>query len=451
MIIWIYLIGVFLMKRNRKIILVTFILFALFSAVAFGNGSYELFLLKANAQETGGGPGMGAGRADQSSLEENEEIAVEVAEVKKDDFYLYLTESAQSEAYEEVLLTPRVQEVVTEVLVSVGDSVERGETLIKMDSRSSEISVIQAEASLKSAKANLQQALNGPRKEELARLQAQVTQAESELKLRKENYERQKQLFEEGYLSQEEIDQANNQLIAAQSGYQSALKNLEITEAGATEEEIDQLEAQVTQAEAQLESARLRMSYTEIAAPIKGIVTEINAQRGQLLSGGTVAIVSNLDRIKLTAYISEKNVNNLIIGEAVKINFTALEREFSGEINNISPRAATNRRSFPVEIIVDNNDNIIKAGMTAQVSMPIDRAEDSIILPQNSILEDVNGYYTFVAVNGKAERRNIQIKLENEDLVAVSSGLKAGEKVVTLGKENLSDGSSINVVNRGDE
>jgi len=292
MIIWIYLIGVFLMKRNRKIILVTFILFALFSVVAFGNGSYELFLLKANAQETGGGPGMGAGRADQSSLEENEEIAVEVAEVKKDDFYLYLTESAQSEAYEEVLLTPRVQEVVTEVLVSVGDSVERGETLIKMDSRSSEISVIQAEASLKSTKANLQQALNGPRKEELARLQAQVTQAESELKLRKENYERQKQLFEEGYLSQEEIDQANNQLIAAQSGYQSALKNLEITEAGATEEEIDQLEAQVTQAEAQLESARLRMSYTEIAAP-SGNLASIREIKSRISFLASVRFVPN--------------------------------------------------------------------------------------------------------------------------------------------------------------
>lgn len=76
---------------------------------------------------------------------------------------------------------------------------------------------------------------------------------------------------------------------------------------------------------------------------------------------------------------------------------------------------------------------------------------NSIILPQNALLEDAEGYYTFVAKNGQAERRNLEISLENEDNAAVSSGLEAGERVITLGKESLRDGSSINVVNRGDE
>ena len=303
----------------------------------------------------------------------------------------------------------------------------------------------------RSAKANLQQALNGPREEEIAQLEAQLEQAESELKLRRENYQRQKQLFEEGYLSQEEIDQANNQLTAAQSSYQSTLKNMEMTKAGATKEEIAKFESQVTQAEAQLEQAKLQKSYTEINSPIRGIVAEVNAQRGELIGNNTAAIISNIDRIKLTAYVSEKNVNSIIPGDQVKVDFTALEAEFTGEIKNISPRAASSRRSFPVEIVVENPDNIIKAGMTAQVSLPIARAENSIIIPQNALLEDAAGYYTFVAQNGQALRRDLKISLENEDNAAVSSGLEAGEKVITLGKDSLSDGSRINVVNRGDK
>lgn len=433
--------------KDKKLIVVTLILMALLGAVSAGSVFYDIFLSTVNAQGPGGqGMGGGQGSSDTESV-----AAVETVEVNRDDFFIYSSVSAQSEAFEEVALSPRVQEVVTDVLVDVGDRVESGDTLIKMDSRNNEISVIQAEASLKSAEANLQKSLNGPREEEISQLEAQLEQAESEQKLRKENYERQKQLYEEGYLSQEEIDQANNQLIAAQSSYQSALKNLEMTKAGATEEEIAQLESQVTQAEASLEQAKVQKSYTEINSPIKGIIAEINVQRGQMAGNNTAVIVSNIDRIKLTAYVSEKNVNDLVIGDQVKVDFTALEKEFTGEIKNISPRASTNRRSFPVEIIVENPDNIIKAGMTAQLSLPIERAEDSIIIPQNALLEDTEGYYTFVASEGQAERRNIEIALEDENNAAVSSGLEAGENVVTLGKESLSDGSSLNVVNRGDK
>ena len=450
--------------RKNRVLAVSLILMAVISAAALGNGFYDFFVTNVSAQGPGpgGGGGMGGGQgagnpemSKEAAAEEEtdnaaEAAAVEVAEVKKDNFYIYTTVSAESEASEEVMLSPRIQEIVTEVAVNVGDSVEAGDRLIKLDSRSNEISVIQAEASLKSAEANLQKALNGPREEEISRLEAQLEQAESELKLRRENYERQQELFEEGYLSQEEIDQANNQLVAAQSSYQSALKNLEMTKAGATKEEIAQLESQVTQAEAALESAELKLSYTEINSPIAGIVTEINAQRSELLSGNSAAVVSNIDKIKLTAYISENNINSLQAGDQVIVNFTAIEADFTGRIKSISPRTAANRRSFPVEIIVDNPDNIIKAGMTSQVSIPIDRAADSIIIPQNALLEDSSGYYAFVAKAGKVERRKLEISLENENNAAVSSGLAAGEKVVTLGKEGLSDGDSIQVVNRGD-
>ncbi|TDO71321.1 RND family efflux transporter MFP subunit [Halanaerobium saccharolyticum] len=437
------------MIKENKLIAVALILAALLGAVSSGTGLYNIFLSTVNAQGPGGAQRPAGTEVEKST--EKQAVAVETVEVVKDDFYIYSTVSAQSEAYEEVALTPRVQEVVTEVLVNVGDRVEKGDLLIKMDARSNQISVIKAEASLKSAEASLQQAVNRPREEEIAKLEAQLAQAESELKLRKENYERQKQLFEEGYLSQEEIDQANNQLVAAQSSYQSALKNLEMTKAGATREEIAQLESQVTQAEAQLEEAKLQKSYTEINSPIKGIVAEINAQRGQMLGNSTAAVISNIDQIKLMAYVSEKNVNSIIPGDQVKVDFTALAKEFTGEIKNISPRAASDRRSFPVQIVVANPDNIIKAGMTAQVSLAIDRAENSIIIPQNALLEDSEGYYAFVAQNGQAKRRNLEISLENEDNVAVSSGLKAGEEVVTLGKESVSDGSKIKVVRRVDE
>lgn len=415
------------------------LLIILTSAAFLGISAYNIFLNTANAQRP------------VPRENEQEATAVEVEKIKKDNFYIYTTVSAVAEASEELNLTPRLQEVVTEVKVDMGQEVEAGELLVQMDSRSNEISITQAEASLKSAEASLQKAKNGPRQAEIEQLEAQLTQAKSELKLRRENYERQKQLFEEEYLSQEEIDQAHNRLIAAQSSYQSALKNMELTKAGASKEDIAQLESQLTQAKAQLEQAKLQLSYTKIKSPIKGIVSQINARPGQMIGNGVTAVISNIEKIKLTAYVSEQNINDLMVGEKAKVNFNAIDDNFEAEIISISPRTAENRRSFPVELMVENSNKIIKAGMTSQVSLIVDRAENSLIIPQNAILNNEKQPYIFVIDGEKARKIKIEILLEDEDKAAVSADIKAGSKIVTLGKESLSDGSSVDIIERGDQ
>jgi multidrug efflux pump subunit AcrA (membrane-fusion protein) len=437
-------------KLNKKILYLVFIVFLISGLILADNGEIK-FINTVAAQGTGGGQGGGAGRGAAGTEDDSETlVAVETIKSRTGDFTDRITVNAQAEAANEVEVMPRIQEVVNLVNVKIGDRVETGDILIEMDNRNNEFDILNANASLKKAEADLQSALNGAKTEEIEQKEAQLAQAESELKLREENYRRKEQLFNEEYISKQELDQAANEFTAARSNYLTALKSLELIKMGASEEEIAALESQVAQAEVNLARARLNSSYSKVSAPISGIVADLNAELGQLLSNQRIAVITNIDQIELLAFINELNVNKLITGEEVRVSFRSLKREFMGVIASISPRTADNRQSFPVRIIVENPDNIIKSGMTAQVELITARAEDVILLNQNAVLEDNGIKYVFILKDGKVKKQEIEISDENEDIAVIKSGLEAEQEVVTTGKENLKDGMAVNVVNRGD-
>ncbi|MGM0603400.1 MAG: efflux RND transporter periplasmic adaptor subunit [Bacillota bacterium] len=406
----------------------------------------EVYAQGGGSGQGGGGGGMGSG----GEAAETDAVAVETTVSKRGNFADYISVSARTEASAEVELTARLQEVVTAVYVEVGDKVKAGDLLIELDDRKTALKVIQAEASLQNARANLQSALNGARPQEIAQKEAQLEQAESELKLQEEDYNRKKQLFEEGYISQQELDQSANKYTAARSSYRSALKSLELLKMGVREEEILSLKSQVRQSEANLEQAKIEHGYSRITAPISGIISQVNVEKGQMTSAGTAVIITDIDEIELTAYVNEIEVNKIKAGEEVNISFRSLNTNFSGIVKSISPSTAENRQSFPVRIIVDNPENIIKAGMSAQVELKTARAENAVLLSQNAVIEENGKNYVFLIEEGKAVKREIIIALENEETAVVEKGLEASEEVITIGKDNVSDGTPVNVVNRGD-
>ncbi|MFW6274045.1 MAG: efflux RND transporter periplasmic adaptor subunit [Halanaerobium sp.] len=426
--------------RNNKPIIITVLILLIFTAA--------LYSLRIMAQ----GPGRGSGQGAQADREDSSEtVAVEVSESYRGDFSDYERVTAKAEAAEEVKLTARVQEVVEEVKVKVGEKVEKNEVLVELNKRSIDLDILQAESSLASARANLQSTIDGAQKEEIEQQEAQLEERKSNLKLEEDNYQRQEQLHEEGHISQRELDQAENSLTVARSSYLSSLKSLELLKAGATEAEIESEKSQVQQQEVNLEKAEIEKERSSITAPISGIVAVLNAQEGEMVSEEQVAVITDISEVELTAYVSEVYINDLEEGEKANIIFKSIDREFEGVIESISPRTAEGRNSYPVKILVDNPEHIIKAGMNAQVDLQTARAEDVVLVEQSALVEEDDKHYVFVVVDSEVEKREVELGLENEELAEIDSGLEAEEKVVTLGNDNLSDGNKVNVVNRGDD
>lgn len=381
----------------------------------------------------------------------NTVTSVEVEKITKGDLAVYLTLIGETFPNQESEIMPRLEEEVKVIKIDVGDLVAKGDLLIELDSREENIDLKQAKASLASAQADLQDELNGPRDEEVKQLEADLKSAKSDLKLAKEDYQRNKELYEKEFISKQTFESFLNEYISAQSSYESAEQKLKLTKAGSTEERIVSLRAAVNTAEADVEAAELELSRSKITAPISGIVSDLNIDVGETTTSSTVATISQINRIRVKVYLSQSNVNLARVGEQVDLYFSALDKRFIGTIKNISPVADSDKKSFPVEITVDNPGGLIKAGMYAEVKLKTDQVEDKFIVPESAILKSDDNNYFFIVEADQVKKITADIILESNSKVAVKNDLEVGTEVVVNGEEYLTNGSWVNVINRGDQ
>ncbi|MCK8823590.1 efflux RND transporter periplasmic adaptor subunit [Fuchsiella alkaliacetigena] len=388
---------------------------------------------------------------EEAVAEEEEEIhPVEVVEAEMDDLAEYVTKVGNSEAIKSVLVSPQLQEEIAEVHIKLGDRVAKGDKLITLDDQTVRNQLKQARAGVKVAEATLDEVLAGTREEELIRLESALEEAELSYEQVKKSHQRQERLFKEGLIAEESFEQSEINYVSAKSAYQSAKQSLKMAERGATEEEIATLRAQLEQARVDLEGAKITLKNTEVISPIEGQVVQNEAKVGELASGEPLVKLADLEQIKVTAKLSERNISRIEEGQEVEIYFAAVDGTYTGVIDYASPVQEEQSRRFPVEVVLDNAEEIIKAGMYAQVEFMVASSEDQLIIPQRALLSDEEGDYIFVVENEQAVRREVETGLSTAEEVVVLSGIEAGEQVIIRGhQERLLNGDSVEIVDRG--
>lgn len=394
---------------------------------------------------------QGIENTEQSAGEKNDSvISVEVKEVKQGTLTTYTSIVGEAEAFREVELIPRLQEEVEKINVQIGDTVKKGDILLELNSDDSEIELKQAEASLAAAEANLQEALNGTREEEIIQLKADLKSAKSDLEIAETNYERYKELYEKEFISKQTFEEYLNKYIVAQSSYESDKQSLKIAESGSTAEELKSLQAQVDQAEASLSSAKLELSRTRVKAPIAGVISALGIEIGEkTTTASSILTISQLDKIKIKAYVSQKIVNKLKVDDSVVLYFSAIDDIFTAKIQSISPVADETKKSFPVEIIVDNPAHLIKAGMYAEINLKTNQVNGELVIPQSAVIEEDGEKYVYIINNNKAVKLKIETGVSSQEEIVVLSGLDEGDMIVYTGAEYLKDGSSVKIVGQG--
>jgi len=378
-------------------------------------------------------------------------INVEVQKVKKDKLTTYVQVVGEARPYREVELVPDLQGRVEELYVALGGQVSKGNILLELNCEDEKIAVKQAEASLVGAEANLQDALNGSSKEEITKLKANLEKTKSDMKIAQSDYNRYKKLYNEEYISKQSFEKYEQQLISARSSYQSAKQSLISAEAGPTTEEIKSLKAQVANAEASLEKAKLNLSRTEVKAPISGIISSLNIDLGEQATNSPILTISQLKKTRIKSYVSHSNVNKIRIGDQVQIYFPALKQSFLGAIEGVSPVADEDKKSFPVEIVVDNPDYIIKAGMYAEVKLNTSQSSEQLIIAQSALVEENGDKFVYIVKNNKAHKVKVETGISSEGKVAILAGLNEGEQVVVTSAEYLKNGANINLIGQGDK
>lgn len=243
---------------------------------------------------------------------------------------------------------------------------------------------------------------------------AQFELAQASLEFQEHEYERNEKLYHEGTISEANFDAARLALAQVKSSYAMAKKNY---------------------------------NETRLKAPFGGTVTMRNVEVGDILAPGSPAFrIIDMGTVKIQAGIPEKFINDFNEGNKVFITLDALPgRVFEGIINFIGPEANTQVRTFPAEMVVENRDGSIRAGVLGNARILRNIHEDALMIPFNAMIETEKGTRIFVLKDGDVVEERAVETFGGNDLMMRVSGIAPGERVITKGHYDIVDGEKVNV------
>ncbi|MDL2255479.1 efflux RND transporter periplasmic adaptor subunit [Parabacteroides sp. OttesenSCG-928-K15] len=235
-------------------------------------------------------------------------------------------------------------------------------------------------------------------------------------KMKELNYQRQKDLVQNGVGVTKELEEAEADYEVALKDYENAIANLKMLHINPNEISMGQA--------------------LKVVSPIAGEVVQTNMVIGQYVKSDAepLAIVAELSKIWVVAQVKEKNISVIREDDKVEIRTDAnREQLITGTISHISELLDEETRSVQVLIICDNKDRKLKPGMFANVHF-INSPKESIVVPSTALLQNEDKSYVFVQVdNGKFFRRTVEAVTANAQEVLITNGLKAGEMIVSEG------------------
>jgi HlyD family secretion protein len=385
------------------------------------------------------------------------ELPVQVEGVVRKDLEMIISASGSIRPKRQVDISASSIGKVTRVAVEDGDLVRKGQFLIQIDPIQLESTVSRLEAALESARAGERQALY------------QLEQYETDLK-------RARRLFEQGYLTDKEVDDA-------ETAYDVGLSNLESAR---------QL---VRQQEAMLSSARHDLKQVTIEAEMDGVVTRLNVEEGEIAIMGTLnnpgtvlMTIADLSTIEAEVEVDETEVVNIELGQSAEVTLDAFpDTSFAGVVTEVgnSPilsSSVSGQQGVDFKVVVTVTDTIpnVRPGLSADSRITAARAEKALAIPIQSLTvrrrKDLAGYSAssdssisdstaapevgeeeseiegvFVVENGKAAFRAVEVGISGQTHFEVKSGLKEGEKVVSgnyRAIRDLRDGQRVKITKK---
>ncbi len=277
-------------------------------------------------------------------------------------------------------ITPKINGYLAELKAAEGDPVLAGQTVARIARPDLDAQLLRDEAALQRAEAQLRDLVQGARTQERKEAQASLETARSVHSKTKSDYDRYLSLYQQGALSQQQLDAAKSSLDQAVNALDAAEQRVSLIEAGTRPEQIAAQQKEVERNRAILEASRTLLDDTALNSPIAGIVLSKNFENGEYINPGSpVFTVGNLNDCWVKIYIPSTQLGLIKVGQPAKVRVDSFpDRDFQGTIKEISskaeftPRQSITQREranlvFAVKVKVANPGGELKPGMPADV------------------------------------------------------------------------------------
>jgi len=427
-----------------------------------------------------------------------EKIHVEVGDyVKAGDVLMTLDSTQYRLAYNQALAAKSSAEASKKSAQAAKRSAEASKNQAEASKKqalaamtSAEAAKSGAEAAKSGAEASYNNVSGGSLEQSKVSMNQAVANAQSAYDSALDNYNRQKALYDIGAISKVALDSAETSLNSAKIALNAAKANAELNEnvvipqteaganagvsqadagvaqataginqaeAGITQAEagitqatagITQAEAGITQAEAgikqsevALDIAKTNLANCTIVAPISGYITSKNASIGQMASPGIeIFSIKNAEMLDAELSVTESVISSVEEGALALVSVKSAHlNDIKGKISLVGKAKNDATGMYTVKVAIPNDDGKIKIGMIADVSLPTESVQNVLTVDFDALTLKNGKYFVYVADGDKAVKKDVEIGITDGNKAEVKSGLKVGDKVVTDGKDFLSE------------
>jgi len=203
---------------------------------------------------------------------------------------------------------------------------------------------------------------------------------------------------------------------------------------GVSQQEIDNAENQLNNIASEILLLKANLKKTEIRAPFSGKIGLTNASIGSYASPGNVlASLQELNTLKIEFSIPEKYSSQLQTGDPIKFTIESQPDTFKGNVYAFEPKIDLNNRSLRVRAKTNNPGNRLLPGSFARVQVRLREIKNAVLIPNESLIPDTRGKKVMVFRNGIADFVPVETGIRNENMIQVVRGISAGDTIINSG------------------
>jgi HlyD family secretion protein len=360
-----------------------------------------------------------------STRQESEQVptvTVQVAAAEKEAIHRDVNVDSILYPRDQAAIVPKVTAPIRKFYVNRGSRVRAGQLLAELENQDLVGALTESQGGYQQADASYQGALQKAQQD--LKLAKEVLDAQQRL------YEGRVRLFEQGAASARDVDDARISLTQARNQYDLAQKQLDLKAA----------EGQLTSAKGRSAAAQAQLSYTKIVSPIDGVVTDRPYYPGETAPGGSpIVTVMDLSQVVARAHVSQQDAAYLKVGNPATISVPDQGAEVPGRVTLVSPALDPNSTTVEVWVEAPNPGNRLKPGASAHLKIVAETVPEAVVVPAAGLLTGTDGVTSMIVLDSenKPGKRVVKVGIRDGDDVQITEGLKAGERVVTLGAFEL--------------
>jgi cobalt-zinc-cadmium efflux system membrane fusion protein len=252
-------------------------------------------------------------------------------------------------------------------------------------------------------------------------IQSELQQAQQELDLKRTELSRAQQLYDQGAIALKQVQTAQLDVKQAETKVEAARRSKE----------------QYDAAQSAVNSQPRRAAIT---APISGVVLNVDAAMGQQVDASKrLLTIADLDTVWVEAAVHERDLPRVRgANEAEVVIPSSDEKPFIGRLVTVGNLVDSQNRTVPMIFAVKNREAALKLEMYVEARIPSGPAKHALLIPSSAVLSDRGQYSVYVQTQpGIYSSRTVQLGEHKGNLVAVTSGLQKGDKVVSVGAQSL--------------